>query len=126
MSEVISTDMAPKAIGPYSQAVKAGDMLFISGQLGIDPQSSSLVTGGVEAEASQAMKNLLAILEKAGGDSSHLVKTTILLSSMDDFGKVNEIYKGFFSGSFPARACYEVSRLPAGGKIEIEAIAVIS
>lgn len=121
----ITTDNAPKAIGPYSQAVKSDSLLFISGQLGIDPATSKMVEGGVKKEAVQALLNLKTIAEAAGSDMSRIVKTTILLDSMDDFAAVNEIYAEFFEGVFPARACYEVSRLPAGGKIEIEAVAEI-
>lgn len=125
MSEIIKTEKAPKALGPYSQAVKTGNLLFISGQLGIDPASSGLVPGGTAEEAAQAMKNIMAILGEAGTDSSALVKTTILLTDMGDFGAVNEVYAGFFNGSFPARACFAVKALPAGGSVEIEAVAAL-
>lgn len=125
MKKIITTDKAPAALGPYSQGVKTGNLLFISGQLGIDPSTAKLVPGGTAAEAEQAMKNLMNVLKAAGGESSDLVKTTILLNNMDDFGAVNTVYAGFFDKDYPARACYQVAKLPAGGMVEIEAIAEI-
>ena len=125
MKTIITTENAPKAIGPYSQAVRTGNLLFVSGQLGIDPATAKLAEGGVEKEAVQALTNMSKILEAAGTDMSKVVKTTILLDSMEDFAAVNEIYAGFFPSDFPARACYEVAKLPAGGKIEIEAVAEV-
>lgn len=125
MKEIIATDQAPAALGPYSQAVKTGNLLFISGQLGIDPKTSKMVTGGTAAETEQAMKNLMNVLKAAGGKPSDLVKTTILLNDMDDFGAVNTIYAGFFEKDFPARATFQVAKLPAGGMVEIEAVAEV-
>ncbi|MBI9105605.1 MAG: RidA family protein [Spirochaetales bacterium] len=122
---IIETKNAPAAIGPYSQAVRAGDIVFISGQLGIDPETGKLVPGDVVKEAEQAMKNLDSIIKAAGGSMDDIVKTTILLDNLDNFTVVNKIYSSFFPEGFPARACYEVSRLPAGGKVEIEAVAYL-
>jgi len=123
--EIIKTSEAPAAIGPYSQAVRAGDMVFISGQLGMDPETGKLVPGGVLKEAEQALKNLNSIVKAAGGSMDDLVKTTVLLDDLNDFAEVNTLYSSFFGETFPARACFEVSKLPAGGKIEIEAVAFI-
>lgn len=125
MKKIIATDKAPAALGPYSQAVKTGNLLFISGQLGIDPATSKLVPGGTAAEAKQAMNNLMNVLKAADGGPSDLVKTTILLNDMDDFGAVNAVYAEFFDKDYPARACFQVAKLPAGGMVEIEAVAEI-
>ncbi len=125
MKEIIATDKAPAALGPYSQGVKTGNLLFISGQLGMDPSTAKLVPGGTAAEAEQAMKNLMNVLKAAGGEPSDLVKTTILLNDMDDFGAVNTVYAKFFDKDYPARACYQVAKLPAGGMVEIEAVAEV-
>jgi 2-iminobutanoate/2-iminopropanoate deaminase len=123
MKRAISTDAAPAAIGPYSQAIHAGDFLFISGQLGIDPATKKLVDGGAEAQARQALENMAAICEAAGISMGAVVKTTVLLQSMDDFAALNGIYAGFFGEAPPARATYEVAKLPLGARVEIEAIA---
>ena len=123
--KVIGTDQAPRPVGPYSQAIQVGNTLFVAGQLGLDPATSKLVEGGVQAQARQALQNLAAILEAAGGSLAHVVKTTIFMDNLDDFGQVNEIYGTFFSESPPARSTLEVARLPLGGLVEIEAIAVI-
>ena len=123
--EIIVSAAAPRAIGPYSQAVRSGDLVFVSGQLGLDPQTGKLVSGGVEAETKQAIQNLKAIVESAGGTLSAVVKTTVLLADMNDFTKVNAIYADFFNTDPPARAAYQVAALPLGGQIEIEAIAII-
>lgn len=125
MKTIIATDKAPKAIGPYSQAVKTGSLLFVSGQLGMEPSSGKLAEGGVEKEAVQALNNMKNILEAAGTNMSKVVKTTVLLESIDDFAAVNNIYAEYFPSDFPARACYQVAKLPAGGKVEIEAIAEV-
>ncbi|MFC1522617.1 RidA family protein [Elusimicrobiota bacterium] len=121
---IIETDKAPKAIGPYSQAVSKGNMLFISGQLGLDPETGKIPQGDIALQAELALKNLLSILNAAGLDPSHVVKATIFLTDMNDFAKVNEVYGKFFKAPYPARACVEVSRLPKDGKVEIEAIAI--
>lgn len=119
----ISTDAAPAAVGPYSQAVRAGDFLFISGQIGIDPETGAMVEGGVERQCEQVLDNMKAILEASGLDFGAVVKATVFLQSIDDFKSVNEVYKKYFGSDFPARAAFEVGRLPLGALVEIEAIA---
>lgn len=122
--QVIHTDSAPKAIGPYVQAVKLGDMVFTSGQLGIDVATGSLADG-IEAQAHASMKNVAAILREAGTDLSKAIKCTIFVQSLADFAVVNKIYESYFDGVFPARSCVEVAKLPLGGLVEIECIASI-
>ncbi|XP_066546949.1 2-iminobutanoate/2-iminopropanoate deaminase isoform X1 [Amia ocellicauda] len=122
---IISTAKAPAAIGPYSQAVVVDRTMYISGQLGMDPVSGQLVTGGVLAEAKQALINMGEILKSAGCDYSSVVKTTVLLADMNDFNGVNEVYKQFFHNNFPARAAFQVAALPRGGRVEIEGVAVL-
>ncbi|XP_062933525.1 2-iminobutanoate/2-iminopropanoate deaminase [Cynocephalus volans] len=121
---VISTAKAPGAIGPYSQAVLVGRTVYISGQLGMDPSSGQLVPGGVVEETKQALTNVGEILKAAGCDFTNVVKATVLLADINDFGAVNEIYKQYFKNNFPARAAYQVAALPKGGRVEIEAVAV--
>lgn len=120
--QVISTTQAPGAIGPYSQAVQIGDLLFASGQLGLIPETGQLAEG-VEAQTTQALNNVKAILSEAGLGLEHVVKTTVFLADMNDFAKVNEIYGGFFSQPYPARSAVQVARLPKDGLVEIEVIA---
>ena len=120
--EVIHTDKAPAAVGPYIQAAKTGGMVYCSGQLGLDPKTGQLPEG-VEAQARQAMKNMGAVLEAAGSGYDKVVKTTIFLADMDDFAAVNAIYEFYFDGNFPARSCVEAARLPKGGLVEVECIA---
>ncbi len=124
--KMISTDKAPKAIGPYSQAIRAGNMLFCSGQIPIDPASGELkLFGGNAAEqAKVVMENLKAVLVSEGMNFENVVKTTIFLSSMEDFAKVNEVYASYFGDYKPARACVQAARLPKDVNVEIEAIAV--
>lgn len=124
---VIATPEAPKAIGAYSQGVAADAtrLVFISGQLGMDPTSMNLVEGGVAAEAAQAMKNIGAILKAAGGDYSSIVKATIFLADIDDFAAVNDAYAACFSADPPARAAFAVAALPRGARVEIEAVAAL-
>lgn len=124
MKKIISTDKAPKAIGPYSQAVEANGILFISGQVPIDPATGKLVEGGIKDQTEQVMKNIGAILEAAGLNYSHVVKSTCLLSDMDNFGAMNEVYSRFYTSEMPARAAYGVVKLPLGALIEVETIAV--
>jgi 2-iminobutanoate/2-iminopropanoate deaminase len=119
----VHTGAAPAAIGPYSQAVRAGEYLFVSGQLGIDPATKQMVEGGIAAQAERALRNIAAILEAAGGTMENVVKTTVLLQSMDDFPRLNEVYARFFAAEPPARAAYQVAKLPLGALVEIEAIA---
>ena len=124
LREVVSTPNAPAAIGPYSQAIRAGDrFVFISGQVPLTP-AGDLVTGDIALQAKQSMENIKAILEAQGITMANIVKTTILLSSMDHFAKVNEVYGAYFDAEPPARATYAVAGLPKGADIEIEAIAV--
>jgi 2-iminobutanoate/2-iminopropanoate deaminase len=125
MKRAISAEAAPAAIGPYSQAIHAGELLFISGQLGIDPATKAIVDGGIEPQAKRALANIAAICEAAGASMSAVVKTTVLLQSMDDFAKLNAIYATFFGEIPPARATYQVGRLPLGALVEIEAIAYL-
>ena len=122
---VIRTDKAPKAIGPYSVAIQFGDLVFTSGQIALDPQSGSLVTGGIEAETRQVLTNLKNILEAAGSDLSKVVKTTVFLRDMNDFGKMNPVYGEFFTENPPARSTVQVSGLPRGAALQIDAIASI-
>ncbi|XP_051826864.1 2-iminobutanoate/2-iminopropanoate deaminase [Antechinus flavipes] len=124
IKKVISTAKAPGAIGPYSQAVLVDKTMYISGQLGMDPASGQLVSGGVAEEAKQALINIGEILKAGGCDYTNVVKTTVLLADINDFNAVNEIYKQYFKSSFPARAAYQVAALPKGGRVEIEAVAV--
>ncbi len=121
----IKTDKAPQGIGVYSQAIIAGDLIFTSGQIGIDPKTSQLVEGGFEAQAEQVLRNLAAVLEAAGSDMSQVLKTTVFLADMDDFNKMNEIYRRHFKEDPPARSTVQVARLPRNARIEIEAIALV-
>jgi 2-iminobutanoate/2-iminopropanoate deaminase len=121
----IATDAAPRAIGPYSQAVRAGSWLFLSGQIGLDPASGELVAGGVVAETERVLDNLRAVLAGAGASLDDVVRTTIYLVDLADFGRVNEVYARCFAAPFPARATVGVAALPRGARIEIDAIAVL-
>ena len=124
MKKVIATTNAPAAIGPYSQAVQVGNMLFASGQQGIDPATGNFVEGAVKEQSAQAFKNVKAILTEAGLDISDVVKTTVFLADMGDFGAMNEVYASQFEGAFPARSAVAVKTLPKNGLVEIEVIAV--
>ena len=123
--EIVVADKAPKAIGPYSAAVKAGNFIFTAGQLGIDPESGEFVPGGIEAETRQALLNLQAVLEAAGSSLKSVVKTTVFLRDMNDFGVMNVIYGEFFSEDYPARSAVQAARLPKDGAVEIEAVALL-
>jgi len=123
MKQIIHSEAAPKAVGPYSQAVRAGHLLFISGQLPLDPATMKITAETVADQAVQVFANMKAILNQAGLGFEHLVKTTVLLADIRDFAAVNEVYARNFSGDFPARAAYQVAALPLGAKVEIEAIA---
>ena len=125
MKEIIATDKAPAAIGPYSQAVKVGNLLFTSGMIPIDPATNTLVEGGIEVQAERALMNVKALLEASGTSMDKVVKTVVFIKNMDDFAKVNEIYAKYFTKDFPARSCVEVARLPKDVLIEMEAIAEI-
>ena len=123
MKKIIYSEMAPKPIGPYSQAVAVGNLIFLSGQIGIDPNSGNIVAGGVAVETRQVMANIRAVLEKANLTLANIIKTTIFLANLADFTEVNQIYAEYFTKDFPARSTVEVKALPKGVKIEIEAIA---
>ena len=123
MKQIISTDRAPAAIGPYSQAVRAGEYLYISGQLALDPATMELKGSSAPEQARVVFENIGAILESAGLDYSDVVKTTVLMADIGDFAEVNTVYGEFFNRDFPARAAYQVAALPKGGLIEVEAIA---
>lgn len=127
MKEIIKTDKAPAAIGPYSQAVKieCGTVVYCSGQIALDPETKKIVGQTAGEQCQRVMDNLGQVLAAAGADYSNIVKTTIYLASMDDFGAVNEMYATYFDSAPPARATVEVSRLPLNVKVEIDAIAVI-
>lgn len=124
MANVISTDKAPAAIGPYSQAIEVNGMIYTSGMIPIDPSTGELVTGSVEAQAEQAISNLEALLAASGSSIEKVVKTVVFNSNMDDFGKINEVYAKHFKEPYPARSCVQVARLPKDVAIEIEAVAV--
>ncbi len=119
---IISTDKAPAAIGPYSQAIAVGDMIFTSGVIPIIPETGELETGDIKAQAKQAIGNLINLLEAAGSNADSVVKTTVFIKDMNDFAAVNEIYATYFTDNYPARSCVEVARLPKDVLIEIEAI----
>ena len=123
MKQMIHTDSAPAAIGPYSQAIQIGDLLFVSGQVPIDPSTGAVVEGDVKAQAQQSLNNLKAILNAAGTNMGAVVKTTVFLADMNNFAAMNEVYAQFFQEPFPARSAVQVGRLPKDAKVEIEAIA---
>jgi len=125
MKEIISTENAPGAIGPYSQAIKAGGMLFCSGQIPIDTATGEFVEGGVVEQTEQVLRNLKAVLEAAGAGISNVVKTTVFLADMNDFGAMNEVYAKYFGDDKPARATVQAARLPRDARVEIECIAVL-
>ena len=123
--EPIETNSAPKPVGPYNQAVSVENWLYCSGQIALDPSTGVMIgNGNIEEETRQVLKNLMAVVEAAGGESSNVIRTTIYLTDLNDFAKVNAIYAETFGGSAsPARACVEVSNLPKGGKIEVDCVA---
>jgi 2-iminobutanoate/2-iminopropanoate deaminase len=127
MKEAVRTEAAPAPFqgAPYSQAIKAGGFVFVSGQLGLEPGASEMVGGGVAAQTEQVFANLRAILEAAGSSLDKVVKTTVYLQDLDDFGAMNDVYKKHVGDTPPARATVEVARLPSGSLVEIEAIAVV-
>ncbi len=122
--EVIHSDDAPKAIGPYSQAIRAGDTVYLSGQIGLDPATGQMVEG-VEAQAHRVLQNLRAVAQAAGGTLDDIVKVTLLLADIADFAKVNEIMATYFSQPYPARATYQVAALPKGARVEVEGVLVL-
>ena len=121
MKKIISTDKAPAAIGPYSQAIEVNNMVFRSGVIPVNPPTGE-IPEGIEAQARQAIGNLVALLKESGVEAENVIKTTVFIKNMDDFGKVNEVYSEFFKKDCPARSCVEVARLPKDVLIEIEAI----
>ncbi|XP_055490299.1 2-iminobutanoate/2-iminopropanoate deaminase isoform X2 [Leucoraja erinacea] len=121
----IYSPKAPVRLGIYSQAVVVDRTMYISGQLGLDPATGQLVTGGTSQEAKQALINMGEILKAANCDYNHVIKTTVLLADINDFNCVNEVYKQYFKSNFPARAAYQVAALPRGGRVEIEAVAIL-
>lgn len=125
MKTVVNTDKAPGAIGPYSQGIKAGGFLFVSGQMPVDPVSNAVVEGGIEAQTKQVLENIKAILGSAGLTMDSVVKTTVFLKDLNDFQIVNGIYGQYFTAQAPARACVQVVKLPKDVMVEIEAIAVV-
>ncbi|KUH32446.1 deaminase [Thermococcus celericrescens] len=126
MKETVFTERAPKPIGPYSQGIIAeGRLLFVSGQIPINPETGELVDGDIEEQARTAIENLLAVVEAAGGSAENVVKVTVYIRNMGDYARFNEVYNRYFSSSKPARAVVEVSNLPKGVAVEIEAIAVL-
>jgi len=124
--EIIKTQKAPLAAGPYSQAVKVGDLLFISGQISIKPETNEFIDGDIEIQTGQVLENIKAILEAGNSSLEDVVKVTIYLQDMGDFALVNNVYNEYFKDSLPARVCVEVSNLPKNAKVEIDSIAVIN
>jgi len=123
MKKIVQTSKAPKAIGPYSQAVEVNGMLFISGQIGVDPETGSFVRGGIKEQTLRVLKNIEMILMAAGYTGNDVVKSTVYLSNIDDFQAMNEVYASFFEENPPARAAFQAANLPLNASIEIEAIA---
>ena len=124
MKTIISTPKAPAAIGPYSQAVVVGNMIYTSGMIPIIPETGELETGDIKTQAKQAIGNLITLLEESGSNAANVVKTTVYIKDMNDFAAVNEVYSTFFTENCPARSCVEVARLPKDVLIEIEAVAI--
>ena len=125
MKKKIHTDHAPAAIGPYSQAIQAGNTIYISGQIPVDPATGNIDAADITGQTKQSLENIKAILEAAGVGMSSVVKTTVLLADINDFGAMNEVYKTYFAEPFPARAAFQAANLPKNAKVEIEAIAVL-
>ena len=123
MKQIVKTKQAPQAIGPYSQAVRAGGFVFASGQIPLDPETGEFVAGGVAEQTEQVLRNLSAVLEAAGASLDRVVKTTVFLADMNDFAAMNEVYGRYFKEDAPARATVEAARLPRDARVEIEAIA---
>ena len=121
--KIIATTKAPAAIGPYSQAIKIDNFLYTSGQISLDAETMEMVTGSIEIETEKVLQNLEAILMKDGLNLNHVIKTTVYLSDLGDFSKMNQVYEKFFADNRPARACVQVAALPNGAKVEIDAIA---
>lgn len=125
MKKCFLTQKGPKAIGPYSTATIAGSCCFMSGMLGVDPETGKLAEGGIEAQATQAMRNVVTVLEELGLTPASVLKTTVFLADLNDFAKVNAIYADYFGPDYPSRSCVQVARLPMDALVEIEAIATV-
>lgn len=125
MKKTIATDKAPQALGPYSQAIQAGNLIFISGQIPIDPETGSMIDGGIEEQTHRIMKNISAICEAAGATLNHIVKTTLFVTDLSQFKAVNAVYAEYFESDPPARSTVQVAALPLGAGIEIEAILAV-
>lgn len=125
MIEPVATDRGPKAIGPYSQAIKANGFVFLSGQIALDPETQQLVEGGVALQTDRVLQNLKAIVEASGSSLQHVVKTTVFLADLKDFAAMNEVYGRYFTAHPPARSTVEVARLPRDVRVEIDAIALL-
>ena len=125
MKKCFLTQKGPKAIGPYSTATIAGSCCFMSGMLGVDPETGKLAEGGIEAQATQAMRNVVTVLEELGMTPASVLKTTVCLADLNDFAKVNAIYADYFGPDYPSRSCVQVARLPMDALVEIEAIATV-
>lgn len=125
MKQIVTTPGAPRAIGPYSQAVRSGGLLFVSGQIPLDPESGQMVEGGAAEQTARVLENLKAILEAAGSSLGRVLKTTVYLKDLGDFAAMNEVYARYFPGEAPARATLEVARLPREARVEIEAVAEV-
>ena len=121
--KIITTSEAPAAIGPYSQAIRIGEFLYTSGQISLDPKSMELITGNIEVETERVLKNIEAILNADGLNLNNIIKTTVYLTDLSEFGRMNQVYEKFFVETKPARACVQVAALPKGAKVEIDAIA---
>ena len=122
---VIATDQAPKAIGPYSQAIRAGNLIYTAGQIALNPQTGELVAGGIEEQTRQAIQNLSYVLEAAGASLSQVVKTTVFMQDLGEFTRMNAVYAEFFPQNPPARSTVQVAALPRGAKVEIECVAIL-
>lgn len=125
MRQAVATDQAPKAIGPYSQGIRAANLLFVSGQIPIDPSTGTLIQGDIAAQTRRVFENLSAILKAAGGSLDNVVRTTVFLADMGDFAAMNEVYAGYFTTPAPARSTVQAARLPKDARIEIDVIAVL-
>ena len=123
--QAVATDNAPKAIGPYSQGIKAGNLLFVSGQVPIDPATGNIIEGDIKTQTDRVMRNLTAILEAGGASMDHVVRCTVYLADMNDFAAMNDVYGSYFSQPAPARATIQAVRLPKDARVEIDVIAVV-
>jgi 2-iminobutanoate/2-iminopropanoate deaminase len=125
LAQAIHTDNAPKAIGPYSQAIRAGNFLYTAGQVALHPGSGQLTDGGIEAETRQVLDNLAAVLDAAGGSLANVIKTTVFMQDLGEFAAMNAVYAEYFTGSPPARSTVQVAGLPRGARVEIECVALL-